>query len=118
MGKTLYVGNLGSGVSNGDLAKLFETHGTVASARIILDRETGRSRGFGFVEMGTDQEAQTAMAALHGRDSDGRTLAVKEARLKAEGGRDGPGKGQNGYGSRVPERRPRLTHGDSDRPVG
>jgi RNA recognition motif-containing protein len=99
MGKNLYVGNLGSGVTDGGLSKLFETHGTVASARVIMDRETGCSRGFGFVEMETDQEAQTAMAALHGQDSDGRPLTVKEARPKTGGGLGGSGTGRNGDGT-------------------
>jgi RNA recognition motif-containing protein len=99
MGKKLYVGNLGSGVTDGALSKLFETHGTVASAQVIVDRETGSSRGFGFVEMTTDQEAQTAMAALDGQASDGRPLTVKEARPKTEGVRGGSGKGGNGSGN-------------------
>ena len=68
MGKKLYVGNLGYNVTDGDLSKLFEAHGTVESAQVIMDRDTGRSKGFGFVEMKTDQEAQAATAALHGQD--------------------------------------------------
>jgi len=67
MGKKLYVGNLGYGVTDSDLSKMFEPHGTVESAQIIMDRDTGRSKGFGFVEMKTDQEAQAAIAALNGR---------------------------------------------------
>ena len=66
MGKKLYVGNLAYGVSDGDLQQLFEAHGTVQSAQVIMDRDTGRSKGFGFVEMGSDQEAQAAIAALNG----------------------------------------------------
>src|SRR5262245_40486491 len=97
MGKKLYVGNLGSGVTDSDLAKLFGAHGTVESAQVILDRDTGRSKGFGFVEMRTDQEAQAAMAALNGQDAGGRALAVNEARPKTEGGRGGSG-GRGGYG--------------------
>jgi len=87
MGKKLYVGNLGYGVTDSDLTKMFEGHGTVESAQIIMDRDAGRSKGFGFVEMKTDQEAQAAIAALNGKDSDGRALTVNEARPKAEGGR-------------------------------
>jgi RNA recognition motif-containing protein len=97
MGKKLYVGNLGYGVTDSDLAKLFEAHGTVASAQVIMDRDTGRSKGFGFVEMGSDQEAQAAIAALNGQDHGGRPLTVNEARPKPEGGRGGPG-GRGGHG--------------------
>jgi RNA recognition motif-containing protein len=84
MGKKLYVGNLGYGVTDGDLTKMFEPHGTVESAQIIMDRETGRSKGFGFVEMKTDQEAKNAIAALNGQDSGGRALTVNEARPREE----------------------------------
>src|SRR5262245_59516905 len=97
MGKKLYVGNLGYGVTDSDLVKLFEAHGTVESAQVIMDRDTGRSKGFGFVEMRTDQEAQAAIAALNGQDADGRPLKVNEAKPRAEGGRTGPG-GRGGYG--------------------
>src|SRR4051812_13888146 len=79
MGKKLYVGNLGYGVTDSDLEKLFEPHGTVQSAQVIMDRDTGRSKGFGFVEMGSDAEAQAAIAALNGKDSGGRPLTVNEA---------------------------------------
>jgi len=91
MGKKLYVGNLGYGVTDSDLVKLFEGHGTVQSAQVIMDRDTGRSKGFGFVEMGSDQEAQAAIQALNGQESDGRTLNVNEAKPKTEGRRGGPG---------------------------
>ena len=84
MGKKLYVGNLGYGVTDGDLTKMFEPHGTVESAQIIMDRETGRSKGFGFVDMKTDQEAKNAIAALNGQDSGGRALTVNEARPREE----------------------------------
>ena len=97
MGKKLYVGNLGYGVTDSDLAKMFEAHGTVESAQVIIDRDTGRSKGFGFVEMKTDQEAEAAIAALNGQDSGGRALTVNEARPRTEGGRGGPG-GRGGYG--------------------
>jgi len=98
MGKKLYVGNLGYGVTDNDLVKMFEAHGTVESAQIIMDRDTGRSKGFGFVEMKTDQEAQAAITALNGKDADGRALTVNEAKPRAEGGRGGPG-GRGGFGS-------------------
>ena len=99
MAKKLYVGNLGYGVTDGDLSKMFEAHGTVESAQVIMDRDTGRSKGFGFVEMKTDQEAQAAIAALNGKDSGGRSLTVNEARPKTEGGRGGMGGGgRGGYG--------------------
>jgi RNA recognition motif-containing protein len=97
MGKKLYVGNLGYGVTDNDLTTMFGAHGTVESAQIIMDRDTGRSKGFGFVEMKTDQEAQAAIAALNGKESDGRTLTVNEARPRPEGGRGGPG-GRGGHG--------------------
>jgi cold-inducible RNA-binding protein len=100
MGKKLYVGNLNYGVSDADLEQLFAAHGTVESAQVIIDRDTGRSKGFGFVEMKTDQEAQAAIAALNGQDSGGRALTVNEARPKTEGGRGGGGGGggRGGYG--------------------
>src|SRR6266705_2465458 len=97
MGKKLYVGNLGYSVTDSDLMKMFEPHGTVESAQVIMDRDTGRSKGFGFVEMKSDQEAQAAIAALNGQDSGGRALTVNEARPKTEGGRGGGG-GGGGYG--------------------
>ena len=96
MGKKLYVGNLAYGVSDSDLQQLFEPHGTAASAQVIMDRDTGRSKGFGFVEMGTDEEAQAAIAALNGHEVEGRALTVNEARPKPEGG--GRGGGRGGYG--------------------
>ena len=99
MGKKLYVGNLGYGVTDSDLTKMFEPHGTVESAQIIMDRDTGRSKGFGFVEMKTDQEAQAAIAGVNGQQSGGRSLTVNEARPKTEGGRGGSG-GRGGYGGR------------------
>ncbi len=74
MGKKLYVGNLGYSVSTSDLEGLFSPHGTVESAQVIEDRSTGQSKGFGFVEMGSDAEAQAAMSALDGQDQGGRAL--------------------------------------------
>jgi RNA recognition motif-containing protein len=102
MGKKLYVGNLSYGVTDSDLSAMFEAHGTVQSAQVIMDRDTGRSKGFGFVEMGSDQEAQAAIAALNGKDSGGRSLTVNEARPKTEGSRSGGrgGSGGSGYGRR------------------
>jgi RNA recognition motif-containing protein len=100
MGKKLYVGNLAYGLSDSDLQQLFEPHGTVQSAQVIMDRDTGRSKGFGFVEMGSDQEAQTAIQALNGKEVEGRALTVNEARPKTEGGggRGGYGGGRGGHG--------------------
>lgn len=96
MGKKLYVGNLPYSVGDSELQRLFEPHGGVQSAQVIMDRDTGRSKGFGFVEMGSDQEAQAAIAALNGHQIDGRPLTVNEARPKPEGG--GGGGGRGGYG--------------------
>src|SRR5262249_27106556 len=97
MGRKLYVGNLGYGVTDSDLLKMFEAYGTVESAQVVMDRDTGRSKGFGFVEMKTDQEAQAAIAALNGQDAGGRALTVNEAKPRTEGGRGGSG-GRGGYG--------------------
>src|SRR6516164_9323876 len=96
MGKKLYVGNLAYGITDSDLQQMFGAHGTVQSAQVIMDRDTGRSKGFGFVEMGSDQEAQAAIAALNGQEVNGRTLTVNEARPKEGGG--GGGGGRGGYG--------------------
>ena len=87
MGKKLYVGNLTYGVTDSTLEQMFAAHGTVQSAQVIMDRDTGRSKGFGFVEMGSDQEAQAAIAALNGKDTNGRALKVNEANPRAGGGR-------------------------------
>ena len=92
MGRKLYVGNLTYGVTNSDLEKMFEPFGRVESAQVIMDRDTGRSKGFGFVEMGSDQEAQAAIAGLNGKEIDGRTLTVNEARPKEGGGGGGGGR--------------------------
>jgi cold-inducible RNA-binding protein len=94
MGKKVYVGNLGYAVTDSDLTKMFEPHGTVESAQIIMDRDSGRSKGFGFVEMKTDQEAQAAITALNGQDSGGRALTVNEAKPRTESGRGRSGGGQ------------------------
>ena len=95
MGKKLFVGNLNFDVTDADLSQLFGQHGTVASATVISDKMTGRSKGFGFVEMSSDQEAQAAIAALNGHDLGGRALTVSEARPRPEGGGGG---GRSGYG--------------------
>ncbi len=97
MGKKLYVGNLTYGVTDSTLSQLFEPHGAVQSAQVIMDRDTGRSKGFGFVEMGSDQEAQAAIAALNGQQVEGRSLTVNEAKPRPERGGSG---GRGGYGGR------------------
>jgi RNA recognition motif-containing protein len=86
-------------MGDSDLQQLFATCGAVTSAQVIMDRETGRSKGFGFVEMGTDQEASAAITALNGKEVDGRALTVNEARPKTEGGSRG-GYGGGGGGGR------------------
>ncbi len=97
MGNRVYVGNLPYNVSDDDLAQMFAAHGAVQSAQVIVDRETGRSKGFGFVEMGSDEEAQAAISALNGMEMKGRALTVNEARPR-EGGGGGGGRGRGGYG--------------------
>jgi RNA recognition motif-containing protein len=96
MGKKLYVGNLSYSITDSALEQMFAAHGTVQSAQVIVDRDTGRSKGFGFVEMGSDQEAQTAIAALNGKEVEGRTLTVNEARPKEDRGGGGGGYGGGG----------------------
>jgi len=99
MGKKLYVGNLAYSVSDSDLQAMFAPHGSVQSAQVIMDRDTGRSKGFGFVEMSSDEKAQAAIAAMNGQERDGRALTVNEARPKPEGGgRGGYGGGRGGGG--------------------
>ncbi len=95
MGRKLYVGNLSYEVDSSELQQLFGQHGTVVSAQVISDRETGRSKGFGFVEMGTDEEAANAVQALHGQQHGGRALTVNEARPREEGGGGGGGGGRS-----------------------
>ena len=98
MAKKVYVGNLSYGTTDSDLQGMFEEFGTVESAQVIIDRDSGRSKGFGFVEMRNDQEAQAAISALNGKDVDGRSLTVNEARPREDrGGRSGGG-GRGGYG--------------------
>jgi RNA recognition motif-containing protein len=97
MAKNIYVGNLVWEATADDLLALFQSYGAVARAQVITDRETGRSRGFGFVEMDNDQEAQTAIDALNGSPFRGRPLTVNEARPREERGSGGGG-GGGGYG--------------------
>ena len=96
MGRRLYVGNLSYQVSSSDLEALLSPHGTVESAEVISDRSTGQSKGFGFVEMGTDDEARAAISALDGQDHNGRALTVNEAKPREP--RSGGGGGRGGYG--------------------
>jgi RNA recognition motif-containing protein len=98
MGKKLYVGNLSYEVDSSALEQMFTPHGTVTSAQIITDRETGRSKGFGFVEMGSDQEAQAASNALNGKDNGGRALTVNEAKPRENRPSSGGGGGYGGGG--------------------
>ncbi len=98
MGKKLYVGNLSYDVSSADLEKMLSEHGEVQSAEVIMDRDTGRSKGFGFVEMGSDDEARTAIEALNGTENGGRSLTVNEARPRQP--RSGGGGGGGGGGGR------------------
>ena len=91
MNKKLYVGGLPYSVTEDKLQEIFSAHGTVESARVITDRFTGRSRGFGFVEMSSEEEAQTAIDSLNGSDLDGRSLTVNEARPQENRGGGGGG---------------------------
>jgi cold-inducible RNA-binding protein len=96
MGKKLYVGNLSYDMTNSALEALFAPYGTVQSAQVIMDRDSGRGKGFGFVEMGSDQEAQAAIQALNGQEQGGRALKVNEAKPREP--RSGGGGGRGGYG--------------------
>ena len=100
MGKKLYVGNLSYDVSSSDLEQTLSQHGTVLSAEVISDRNTGQSKGFGFVEMDSNEEAQAAIAALNGQEHGGRALTVNEAkpRQPRSGGGGGYGGGGGGRG--------------------
>ena len=98
MGKKLYCGNLAYSVRSADLDQLFAEFGTVVSAQVIEDRESGRSKGFGFVEMSSESEAAAAIAGLNGRDNEGRKLQVNEAKPREERSGGGGGGGRGGYG--------------------
>jgi len=109
VGKKLYVGNLPYTMSSSELEKLFSQFGAVQSAQVIQDRDTGRSKGFGFVEMSNDNEAQDAIRSLHDQPQGGRPLVVNEARPREArsggggggyGGGGGGGRGRGGYGDR------------------
>lgn len=93
MSKNIYVGNLSYSVGNSELEQLFAEFGTVNSAQVINDRDTGRSKGFGFVEMEDDQEADAAIETLNGKENDGRALTVNLARPRANRGGGGGGGG-------------------------
>jgi cold-inducible RNA-binding protein len=101
--KKLYVGNLSFDASEVELRQLFEPHGNVESAKVATDRDSGRSRGFGFIEMTSDSEAESAITALNGTQVGGRALIVNEARPKSAGfggGRSGGGEGNRGRSGR------------------
>lgn len=102
MGKKLYVGNLAYSIRDNDLEQAFGAYGAIVSAKVMMERDTGRSKGFGFVEMGTDAEAQAAIAGLNGQPVQGRALTVNEARpMEARpprSGGGGYGGGGGGYG--------------------
>ena len=100
MAKKLYVGNLSYGITDTDLQNLFEPHGSVQSAQVIKDRDTGRSKGFGFVEMDNGKEADAAITALNGQENNGRALNVNEARPREDrnGSQRSGGSGRGGYG--------------------
>ena len=105
MGKKLFCGNLSFDVSNGDLEQMFAEFGTVESAQVVTDRDSGRSRGFGFVEFTSDEEANAAIEALNGKEVNGRALTVNVAKPRenrggggGRGGRGGGGGGRGGYG--------------------
>ncbi len=99
MSNKLYVGNLSFRVTNEDLQDHFATAGNVESANVVFDRETGRSRGFGFVEMASEDDATNAIAQFNGQEYDGRNMVVNEARPREDrGGGGGGGRGGGGYG--------------------
>ncbi len=97
MAKRLYVGNLKYAVTSEQLEELFAQFGSVSSAEVLIDRDTGRSRGFGFVEMPNDDQAHAAIETLDGRDHDGRRLIVNEAKPRTQGGGGGGGYRRGGY---------------------
>jgi RNA recognition motif-containing protein len=98
----IYVGNLSFETTDDDLSREFAVYGEVASANAVMDRDTGRSRGFGFVDMPSDEQAKAAIAGLNGKDLQGRTLTVNESRPReggTGGGRSGGSRSGGGYGS-------------------
>lgn len=97
MSKKIYVGNLAYSVGKEDLERMFSAHGTVSSVQIITDRDSGASKGFGFVEMASEKEAQAAIAALNGQNVAGRNLTVNEARPQETRG-GGGGRSHGGFG--------------------
>jgi cold-inducible RNA-binding protein len=100
MGKKIFVGNLSFNTTNADLESLFSEVGPCESASVITDRDTGRSRGFGFVEMSSAADAQKAISTLNGRELQGRTLNVSEAKERSSGGGGGGDRGRGGFGGR------------------
>ena len=98
MGTKIYVGNMSFDVDNMSLDELFKPHGTVVSAQVIMDRDSGRSKGFGFVEMGSEAEAQAAINALNGKEVNGRALTVNEAKPREDKPRSGGSRGGFGGG--------------------
>lgn len=109
MGKKIYVGNLSYSMDDQGLADLFASFGAVESARIVTDRDSGRSKGFGFVEMASDSEAQTAIEKLHGTEQFGRSINVSEAKPMApRENRGGGGGNRNSRGGGFGDRRPRY----------
>lgn len=105
MATKLYVGNLSFGTTEGDLRRAFEAYGPVASCNLIMDKFTGKSRGFAFVEMSSPSDAQKAIAQFHGKDLDGRALTVNEAKPREERGSGGGGGGYGGGGGGGRDRR-------------
>jgi RNA recognition motif-containing protein len=98
MGRKLYCGNLSFQVDNSGLEELFQSYGDVRSAQVVMDRDTGRSKGFGFVEMGSDSDAQAAIDGLHDAQFNGRALTVNEARPREERGGSYRSPSHSGYG--------------------
>ena len=96
MGTKIYVGNMSFEMDNMSLDELFKPHGTVVSAQVIMDRDSGRSKGFGFVEMGSEEEAQAAITALNGKEVGGRALTVNEAKPREDRPRTGGGGSRGG----------------------
>jgi RNA recognition motif-containing protein len=102
MGTKIYVGNMSFEMDNMSLDELFKPHGTVVSAQVIMDRDSGRSKGFGFVEMGSEGEAQAAITALNGKEVGGRALTVNEAKPREDRPRSGGGGSRGGFGGGRP----------------